>query len=187
MFVYGQSHWDKQPRVAIVGPIDASSLARSLAVRMANIVGKHHYTPISGLASGVMNAVHASKYPTIAVLDQGVAQLPPDLKMVATFMLAQGGTILTEYPEHIPPSTDIIPSWVNLMVHLAAATIILLPLTPVTQLYLGAASAKKHTLILPTSVSSEYDNAATYAVLDEFGAHHVRNGAELIQALKHYT
>lgn len=106
---------DDCPSVAIVGARTCSSYGRNLAREFARVLSNEGVQIISGLALGIDGEAHAGALkggtPTYAVLACGIEQCyPRSHRMLYRNILEQGGGILGEQPEGMPPCANHFPA-----------------------------------------------------------------------------
>lgn len=98
---------DGARKIAVVGTRRASAYGRDVAYDLAEALALGGVTVVSGLAFGIDAVAHfaavSSRKPTIAVLGSGLFDVTPSShRRLAAEILAQGGTLLSEYPPGDP-------------------------------------------------------------------------------------
>lgn len=96
-----------RPGVAIVGSRQASAQGLADAGRFGRALSAQGMTVVSGLAQGIDAAAHqgalSEKGSTIAVLGHGADSVyPPQHRGLAATIVANGGALITEYPDGTP-------------------------------------------------------------------------------------
>lgn len=97
-----------RPSVAIVGSRKMSTYGRAVTEKLATDLANAGIVIVSGLALGVDSAAHRmavqANVPTIAVLAGGLDTIHPTSHFgLAQRILERGGTLVSEYPEGMPP------------------------------------------------------------------------------------
>ena len=100
--------------LAIVGSRNASPTGRHLTAEIARELASRGIGIISGLARGIDTAAHegalAGQGPTVAVLGCGIDRIyPPENERLFTRILAEKGTIISEYPPGADPLAGHFP------------------------------------------------------------------------------
>jgi DNA processing protein len=100
-----------QPRVALVGARNASSLGLRMARAMAAGLGAAGWTVVSGLARGIDSAAHAAALPTgtVAVFAGGIDVIYPSENDALAARIAEEGLILSEQPVGLQPQARHFP------------------------------------------------------------------------------
>lgn len=106
IYAKGPFHFN-QPAIAIVGTRRATTEGRRIAEQLAEELGRHSITIISGLALGIDGAAHrgalAGHGTTIAVLPTGLDRIyPPHHTNLASDIIKANGTLISEYPFNTP-------------------------------------------------------------------------------------
>ena len=96
------------PSVAIIGSRKMSAYGRAVTEKLATDLANAGIVIISGLALGVNSAAHRiavqSRVPTLAVQAGGLDTIHPTSHFgLAEQILAQGGALVSEYPQGMPP------------------------------------------------------------------------------------
>lgn len=120
----------QNPGLAIVGSRQASSQGIADARWFARRVSEAGLTVISGLAQGIDAAAHEGALQgagkTIAVLGHGRDTIyPPMNRPLAKNILAEGGTLVTEYPDQIPALPRHFPHRNRIVAGLARAVLVI--------------------------------------------------------------
>jgi len=102
------------PRIAIVGARRPTAYGEAVAERLATDLGRAGAVIVSGLALGVDAAAHRGALDadavTLAVLGTGVDIVYPALhRDLAQRIIAQGGALLSQFPDGTPPRRDHFP------------------------------------------------------------------------------
>ena len=126
LWVMGQTRVLEQPAVALVGARNASSLGLRTARKLAEGLGYHGFTVVSGLARGVDAAAHGAslKSGTIAVMAGGVDVIYPQENAVLAAAIADQGLRLSEQPFGTQPQARHFPRRNRLISGLSRAAII---------------------------------------------------------------
>jgi len=99
--------WLERKRVAIVGTRNITPYGKTVTAQLSAQLAERGIVIVSGLALGVDAAAHTAALESggghIAVLANGLDKiLPASNTALARKLLAQGGTIISEYPEGTP-------------------------------------------------------------------------------------
>lgn len=121
---------DRLRSVAIVGTRRPTATGRTMACRVAEAVGGHGATVVSGLAFGIDAAAHATAVrcgtPTVAVIGGGHERLyPAGHRDLAERIANDGGAVLSEFAPHVEPSRGTFPRRNRLISGLADATVVI--------------------------------------------------------------
>jgi DNA processing protein len=119
-----------EPAVAIVGTRRASEYGHRWAKKLGFELGRLGFTVVSGLAAGIDGSAHRATLEaqgrTVAVLGSGVdIAYPYQHQRLYQSVIAQGGTILSEYPPGTPPTAGYFPHRNRIVAGLSKATLIL--------------------------------------------------------------
>lgn len=111
LYVLGNYEILKEKAFAIVGSRDCTENGRKNAKLFAANLASAGFVIVSGMAKGIDSAAHMGvlkvKGKTIAVLGNGPKYIyPPENKEIYQKILAEGGAIISEYPEDTPPDSD---------------------------------------------------------------------------------
>lgn len=114
LFVRGNRHNLALPQLAIVGSRNPSPSGTTNAFDFARQLCRIGFAVTSGLALGVDGAAHqgalAAGGQTIAVMGTGIDTLYPSRhRGLVTRLLAEGGTLVSEFPLGTPPNPDHFP------------------------------------------------------------------------------
>ncbi|MCB1389956.1 MAG: DNA-protecting protein DprA, partial [Rhodobacteraceae bacterium] len=115
-----------QPAVALVGTRNASSLGARMARKLAEGLGHHGFTVVSGLARGIDTVAHgaALKTGTIAVMAGGVDTVyPPENDLLAA-AIADQGMLISEQPVGLQPQARHFPRRNRLIAGLSRAVVV---------------------------------------------------------------
>jgi len=101
------AEWLSRPRVAIVGSRHVSPYGQQVTAKFARELAERGVVVISGLALGVDGIAHQACLDaggtTVAVLANGLDKIAPATnRHIGERLLANGGTILSEYPVGTP-------------------------------------------------------------------------------------
>jgi DNA processing protein len=115
-----------QPCIAVVGARNASSLGQRTARKLAEGLGHHGFTVISGLARGIDTIAHgaALKTGTIAVMAGGVDHIYPAENAALAAAIADQGLRLSEQPMGLQPQARHFPRRNRIIAGLALATVV---------------------------------------------------------------
>ena len=115
-----------QPAIALVGARNASSLGIRTARKLAEGLGYHGFTIVSGLARGIDTAAHgaALKSGTIAVMAGGVDVIYPPENAVLAASIADQGLRLSEQPFGLQPQARHFPRRNRLIAGLSRAVVV---------------------------------------------------------------
>lgn len=108
LFILGEPLNDYLPAVTIVGSRKLTTYGKEMTYRLSYDLAKQGVTVISGLALGADGVAHEAALDaggrTIAVLAGGLDSIHPrSHRNLAIRLLKQGGTLISEYPEGVPP------------------------------------------------------------------------------------
>ena len=120
----------ERPGVAIVGSRRASPQGLTDAEGFARQISAAGLTVISGLAYGIDAAAHAGALTgagkTIAVLGHGLNSIYPRAhEPLAKTICDSGGTLVTEYPDHVPAFPHHFPQRNRIIAALACAVLVI--------------------------------------------------------------
>lgn len=115
-----------QPCIAVVGARNASSLGQRTARKLAEGLGHHGFTVVSGLARGIDTIAHgaALKTGTIAVMAGGVDHIYPAENATLAAAIADQGLRLSEQPMGLQPQARHFPRRNRIIAGLALATVV---------------------------------------------------------------
>jgi DNA processing protein len=115
-----------RPMVALVGARNASSLGTRMARKLAEGLGYHGYTVVSGLARGIDTAAHfgALKTGTVAAMAGGVDVIYPTENAVLAASIADQGLRLSEQPMGMAPQARHFPRRNRIISGLALAVVV---------------------------------------------------------------
>jgi DNA processing protein len=131
LFLQGEiTSLDRLRSVAVVGTRRPTATGRGLACRVAEAVGGHGATVVSGLALGIDGAAHATAVrcgtPTVAVIGGGHERLyPAGHRDLADRIVDGGGAVVSEFAPHVEPSRGSFPRRNRLISGLADATVVI--------------------------------------------------------------
>ena len=127
LWVQGQARVLEQHAVAVVGARNASSLGQRTARKLAEGLGFHGLTVVSGLARGIDTAAHgaALKSGTIAVMAGGVDVIYPPENAALAAAIADQGLRLSEQPIGLAPQARHFPRRNRLIAGLSRAVIVI--------------------------------------------------------------
>ncbi|MEP2943238.1 MAG: DNA-processing protein DprA [Hyphomicrobiales bacterium] len=112
ILVQGKTNFDALPHVAIVGSRNASIAGQKMASTLAGELSDAGHVVVSGLARGIDSAAHKAslKTGTVAVIAGGHLRLyPPENISLATSIIDNGGSIVTEMPPNFEPRGKDFP------------------------------------------------------------------------------
>lgn len=126
LWAMGKLRTLEPPAVAIVGARNASSLGLRTARKLAEGLGYHGFTVVSGLARGIDTAAHGAslKSGTIAVMAGGVDVIYPPENAVLAASIADQGLRLSEQPFGLQPQARHFPRRNRLISGLSRAVIV---------------------------------------------------------------
>jgi DNA processing protein len=114
--LYGKGAIDRLclPQLAIVGSRHATHSGLQNTQLFAKHLSQHGFVITSGLALGVDGAAHqatlSTQGKTVAVMATGIdAIYPRKHQYIADKIVAEGGTLVTEFPPNTPPKADHFP------------------------------------------------------------------------------
>lgn len=108
LFYIGTLPADRPPSVAIVGSRKPTAYGKTVAYRLSNELAAHGAVIVSGLALGIDGIAHQGALDaggtTVAVLAGGLDDIyPARHQHLAEEIIQQGGALISEYPEGMPP------------------------------------------------------------------------------------
>lgn len=115
-----------RPAVAVVGARNASSLGQRMARRLAEGLGYHGYSVVSGLARGIDAIAHqaALKTGTVAVMAGGVDVIYPSENATLAAAIADQGLRLSEQPPGLTPQARHFPRRNRIIAGLSRAVLV---------------------------------------------------------------
>ncbi|PVH28988.1 DNA-processing protein DprA [Pararhodobacter oceanensis] len=127
LWVMGQLRLLEQPAVALVGARNASSLGLRTARKLAEGLGFHGFTTVSGLARGIDAAAHGAslKSGTVAVMAGGVDMIYPQENAPLAAAIADQGLRISEQPIGLQAQARHFPRRNRLISGLARAVIVI--------------------------------------------------------------
>jgi len=126
LWALGRGRALEQPCIAVVGARNASSLGQRTARKLAEGLGHHGFTVVSGLARGIDTIAHgaALKTGTIAVMAGGVDHIYPAENAALAAAIADQGLRLSEQPMGLPPQARHFPRRNRIIAGLGLATVV---------------------------------------------------------------
>jgi DNA processing protein len=115
--------------VALVGTRRPTAIGRATAGRIAEAVGSHGASVVSGLAYGIDAAAHHAAVrrgaPTVAVMGGGHEHLyPAGHRGLAASIVEGGGAVVTEFAPEVAPSRGTFPRRNRIISGLSDATVV---------------------------------------------------------------
>ncbi len=125
--IHGDIAFLETPCVAIVGARNASALGRQFAERMAQDLGAHGFTVVSGLARGIDGSAHGGALDTgtIAVLAGGVDHIYPPEHGALADAIVRNGALVSEMPFGFSPQARHFPRRNRLVSGLSLGVIVI--------------------------------------------------------------
>lgn len=119
----------RMPRLTVVGSRKPTAYGRAVTTSVVTEVAELGVAIVSGLALGIDGVAHeaalAANTPTIAVMAGGLHEVYPGTHMgLAQRILAQGGALISEYPDGYPPQKHTFVERDRLMAALGDAVLI---------------------------------------------------------------
>jgi DNA processing protein len=177
-----------EPAVAIVGTRRASEYGHRWAKKLGFELGRLGFTVVSGLAAGIDGTAHRATLQaqgrTVAVLGCGVdIAYPYQHQRMYQSIIAQGGTILSEYPPGTPPTAGYFPHRNRIVAGLSKATLVLEAPERSGALITAylAADYGRDVYVLPGSLDMEYSLGCLQLV--DRGAHLILSTEQLLKDL----
>lgn len=107
LYYIGALPEQRLPSVAIVGTRKPTAYGTEVTTRLASDLARRGIVIISGLAIGVDGLAHKAALEvggrTLAILGNGLPEIyPARHQALADAIVAGGGAVLTEYPDHMP-------------------------------------------------------------------------------------
>src|SRR5262245_32839940 len=128
LYVIGRLPGDVTSAVAVVGARRCTALGREAAHEIGHGLGLAGVTVVSGAARGIDAAAHEGalgvKGSTLAVLGSGLDVAYPFDGRSLVRRIAQGGTVVSEYPPGVPPSPHHFPARNRIVAGLCRATVV---------------------------------------------------------------
>ena len=128
IYVTGNSDFNKNKMVAIVGTRNATTYGREFTEHIVNALSHHKATIVSGLAYGIDIAAHkaALKYnlPTIAVMASGLDIVYPAQHKSVAKDLQTNGALVSENPFGTKPDAHRFPARNRIIAGMADAVIV---------------------------------------------------------------
>ncbi|WP_068306791.1 DNA-processing protein DprA, partial [Pararhodobacter sp. CCB-MM2] len=126
LWVRGHNRVLTQPAVGLVGARNASSLGARMARKLAEGLGWHGFTVVSGLARGIDTVAHGGslKTGTIAVLAGGVDIIYPPENDTLAAAIADQGLLVSEQPIGLQPQARHFPRRNRLIAGLSRAVVV---------------------------------------------------------------
>lgn len=114
LFVRGETLCLQQQQLAIVGTRKPTRTGLEIAYQLAGELAQQGFLINSGLARGIDSASHegclASHGKTIAILGSGLDEIYPRChKKLALQIVAEGGTLVSEFLPNAPPRAEHFP------------------------------------------------------------------------------
>ncbi len=114
LFTEGDPECLTRPAVAVVGTRHHTPYGASVAHRIAWACARAGLVVVSGLARGIDTHAHAGALAaggrTLAVLGHGLAHTaPPSNRALRERLVANGGMVLSAWPDGVPPSKHTFP------------------------------------------------------------------------------
>lgn len=178
-----------RPRVAIVGSRKVSPYGREVTTKLARELAERGVVIVSGLALGVDSLAHQAVLDasgtTIAVLPSPLEHVyPASHRQLAEQILAHGGALITEYPEHAGVQTFQFIARNRLIAALSQAVLITEAAEKSGSLHTArfALEQGKDVLAVPGSIFSETSAGANNLI--KMGATPVTSYTDVLHALK---
>ncbi|MCA0206973.1 MAG: DNA-processing protein DprA [Proteobacteria bacterium] len=176
-----------QPGIGLVGARNASSLGARMARKLAEGLGHHGFTIVSGLARGIDAAAHgaALKTGTIAVMAGGVDVLyPPENEMLGA-TIADQGLLLSEQPMGLQPQARHFPRRNRLIAGLSRAVVVVEAAEGSGSLITARDALDQGREVMAVPGHPMDARAAGANLLIREGARLVRSVEDVIEALEH--
>lgn len=130
VWVKGTLPPDTLPWLAVVGTRRHSKAAPEIVERLITPLARAGVVIVSGLAYGIDTLAHmaclAAGGTTVAVLGSGFDHVgPPGNRQLARDIVAQGGTLVSEYPPETPAYKTNFPARNRIIAALADATLVI--------------------------------------------------------------
>lgn len=130
MFYYkGDGNFNRQKSVAVVGTRNASFYGKEVVKKIVNQLAACNLSIVSGLAEGIDTVAHEEALVhglnTVAVLGSGLDNLYPNSNnKLAKEIVAQGGSVISEFPYRTLPDKINFPKRNRIIAALADAVIV---------------------------------------------------------------
>jgi DNA processing protein len=124
--IIGDARWLNRQSVAIVGARNASAAGMQLAETMAQELGRHNLSVVSGLARGIDGAAHRGSLNTgtVAVLAGGIDRIFPAEHTKLAEALCAKGALISEMPLGTEPRSELFPRRNRIVAALAHAVVV---------------------------------------------------------------
>ncbi|MCC5972135.1 MAG: DNA-processing protein DprA [Pararhodobacter sp.] len=174
-----------QPAIAIVGARNASSLGQRTARKLAEGLGHHGFTVVSGLARGIDTVAHgaALKTGTVAVMAGGVDQIYPAENAALAAAIADQGLRLSEQPIGLQAQARHFPRRNRIIAGLGLATLVVEAAEGSGSLITARDALEQGREVLAVPGHPLDPRAAGCNALIREGAHLVRDTADVIDAV----
>lgn len=189
LFVLGNTELLSQPALAIVGSRHVTSYGQQVTTDLAAAVAGQGIVVISGLALGVDGIAHRAALQaggkTIAILANGLDKITPrSHRSLAIQILEQGGTIISEYPEGMPPLRHSFVARNRLVAGLAQAVLITEAAAGSGSLHTASFALEqgKDVLAVPGNITSPMSQGTNQLI--KSGATPITSAADLLSHLQ---
>lgn len=176
----------QQPKIALVGARNASSLGTRMAQALAAELGGKGYISVSGLARGIDTAAHRATLDsgTIAVFAGGVDIIyPTENNQLAVDLLTQNNLILSESPMGMAPRSRHFPARNRIISGLAQAVVVVEAAAKSGSLITARNALDQGREVLAVPGHPFDARAAGCNMLIRDGARLIRNAQDVIEAL----
>ncbi len=186
LWAVGRPELAQRPAVALVGARNASSLGQRMARKLAEGLGHHGFTLVSGLARGVDAVAHAATIGTgtIAVLAGGVDVLYPTENAELGRDIGRRGLRLSEQPIGLQPQARHFPRRNRIIAGLARAVVVVEAAEGSGSLITARDALEQGREVLAVPGHPLDARAAGCNALIRDGARLVRDVADIVEALE---
>ena len=186
LWAIGRAELTHRPAIALVGARNASSLGQRMARKLAEGLGHHGFTLVSGLARGVDAVAHAATLDTgtIAVLAGGVDILYPTENADLGAEIGRRGLRLSEQPMGLQPQARHFPRRNRIISGLSRAVVVVEAAEGSGSLITARDALDQGREVLAVPGHPLDPRAAGCNALIREGARLVRDVADIVEALE---
>lgn len=174
-----------QPKIALVGARNASSLGLRMARSLAQELGSNGFATVSGLARGIDAAAHDASLETgtIAIFAGGVDRIYPAENTDLAKSVLRDGLILSEQPMGLHPQARHFPARNRIISGLAQAVVVVEAAAKSGSLITAKNALDQGREVLAVPGHPFDARAAGCNILIRDGARLVRKGSDVLEEL----
>ena len=183
--IIGDTSWLNRRCIGIVGARNASIAGMRQAEEMADILSRHGYTIVSGLARGIDGAAHrgALRHGTAAVLAGGLDRVfPREHEGLAKHVAEQGG-LVSAMPMGTEPRSELFPRRNRIVAALSRAVVVIEAAQRSGSLITARYALEENRELCAVPGSPQDPRAAGPNQLLRAGAHFVETAEDVLDAL----